>query len=173
MKPAGTYRQKTNGTFVLILNDREEFLVGEMTYKGGLLTLPGGGVERGEPYDVAAVIEQHEEVSDFRTAGELRLVAAMPQRIPSDPHAEGTLILYECRAVPGREYRSRDGELKNIRFISIDAALEQVKKFHRPMLRLAYLAHACRHAKGSPGHFSANMTSPVFARRSNGQFVCI
>lgn len=148
--------------------------MGRMSYKPGKpFTLPGGGVERGEPFDVAAVIELHEEADYFTGAFGIRLVGVMPQRIPADPKIAGTLVLYECRVKEGQEFSCRDGELEDLQFMSLDKALGHVDEFHRPMLRLIYLAHAFRNGAGSPGHFSANMTSPVPARKSNGDFVII
>jgi 8-oxo-dGTP pyrophosphatase MutT (NUDIX family) len=167
------YRQAQNGAFIIFLDPEQRFLVGRMSYKPGKpFTLPGGGVERGEPYDVAALIEAHEEAGIFRTAYDLRIVGAMAQRIPSDAHLAGTLVVFECQ-LPASYTLKGDGELEDLQLMSIDEALDRAEEFSRPMLRLLWLAHAVRNAKNGPTYFSANMTSPVWARRGDGQFVAI
>lgn len=168
------YRPAQNGAFVIFLDPKQRFAVGRMSYKADKpFTLPGGGVERGEPYDVAALIESHEETGIFRGAFDLRLVGAMAQRIPADPKIAGTLTVFECSVSRGHRLASDDGELEDLQFMSIDQALSRIDEFSRPMLRLLWLAHARRNTPGGPNYFSGNMTSPVWARKKNGEFVCI
>lgn len=167
---------------MIYLDEKQRVLVGRQAEKHKpererqrKFTLPGGGLERGEDFAVAALEELSEETGLFSTVRRLRQVGTLKQRVPKMPHAQGVVSVFEHETSAALA-RQTDGELEDLQFMSIEEALDRRNEFLPTMLRVMWLAHARRNAPGAPNFIGGHIGHPIYVARPRGreiEYVCI
>src|SRR3989344_3583532 len=135
---------KLPGVFNAVFNEGDKILIVQHNYGDELdldgdfkHSLPGGGVECNEPFDVAAVRETREETGLETRVISLR--AALPYTL-----SRGVILPCES-VILGGELKPEDpNEIKDVRFVSLEEAREMFykgSKIHRAQYKLILIAY--------------------------------
>ena len=147
-------KERGNGANVIVLNSKGEILVVRQNYGEKKWMLPGGEIERGESATHAAQEETEEETGIIIDAKELRLIAYFVQR------PKGFVFLYETNKFSGEMVVEPEGEILEVRFMSLAEIIEKKDTFG-----LGYIRMIVRYMRCSQGidqiPYEGRLSEPV------------
>lgn len=150
-----------NGANLVVRKGSDHILIVRANYGEKKLLLPGGGVELDETPEQAVVRELHEETGLIANVMDLRLIARLVQRVPTDKGLQdGHLHLFETRRIGGEKFTLPTEEILDSGYMRIGEIVERHTEFGLGYRRMIYQYLRCVSGQ-SPLPFNGRLSDPV------------